>query len=229
MKRRMMAMLAAAAMLSAASVQTVLACGGPPPMPPPEIWVINHGLNEATGNLEQWVGIEIDLFATQSTGTCACGLGFSNLPPSLDVTMAGIGIVDPDHNVTFLDEFLFELNGQTANDLQGSFGGGPWFGFTAENVPPIDPSTLGLGPEDKIKLWFKTEFDASAIGTVANVTFASGEGLPGGGFNPTLPVHNVAPFTSQDNGLLTLAAPEPTTGVLACLACLAAGLVRRRR
>ncbi len=162
------------------------------PLPPPqeveienEIEIHSLGLNNATGKLEYLVGIEVELFESNSPAQCTCALnlGGNNLlpPPSVVVSQAIIGISNQlTHELEGQeDEFEFEDENEIENELENEFeSGSRTFGFAVE-VDGVQSEPLQA--DDVHALLFKVEVAPSDLPALRNIPirFAAGSDMPG--------------------------------------------------
>ena len=203
-----------------------LSCVHPPPKPKPKVWVENHGINPVTNKLEMWFGVEVDptLFPITTPTVCTCGLGIGGvgLPivPSLNVTMAGVGITNTiTHDTTFLAAFngFTQSAPITTNAINNAIiAGQQWQGFSQLVNPFTQPV---LGPNEVLKLWFGIEIDVPDLGVFNTATEGEFAGFSVGG-DPNDPAHPLEQF-------LGFRVPEPASLLL--FWCGVLGLIIQRK
>ncbi|WDE13767.1 PEP-CTERM sorting domain-containing protein [Thalassomonas haliotis] len=209
------------------------ACGHPPPPPPvpdpppPQVWMIDHGIDPATGMSNMWFGVEIDpeLFPITEPTVCTCGIGLggADLPfvPSLSVTSAMLAVTNMEtHDIERLDGFDFTPDSAIAGDSAANalLPDQQWHGFSAlvENfVQPI------LEDNEVLKLWFNLEVHPDDIEALHGATSGQMLGFSIGGA-PDDPQHQPQQFVAKK-------VPEPASALLLTLGLVLFTSGRRKR
>lgn len=168
-----------------------LACVTQIPEPEPEepeheIWVLPEGIDPATGHWVYMIGVEIELFQSNTTMQCQCGLNVGNpqYPSSLNISAPIIAVSDDSHELREVPEFENEMEWENEMELEDEIESNEdsvddanatvW----VREIDSLDPPEME--PGDVEKLLFRIDFAPEDFDSVVSsqIQFAAGSNDP---------------------------------------------------